>query len=312
MNIRFLETAVNLAELRNFRMTAERMNITPAAISNRISAIEQELGIRIFDRDAREVIATADGETFLRGAGLIVQAWQRLLAELAPVTPEAGTIRIGVLPSFALTVLPALVELIRARLPLVQVAITTDASRTLLHKLERRELDIILGFPPADPRNLRVQPLCRFGMVWVAAANYPGCEGRLGPHDLLQHPIISYEAGSQTHQRTVEYLHPFADDAILHHSNTLTTTISMVEGRVGIAVLPPIVIQEQLRNGRLRALNVEPRFPALEYSLIWPDPAPSALTRMVAQFARRAVAGLCDNFDDSVAWSPRDGPEAGF
>lgn len=312
MNIRFLETAVNLAELRNFRMTAERMNITPAAISNRIAAIEQELGIRIFERDAREVVVTQDGETFLRGARQIVLAYQHLLAELAPVTPEAGTIRIGVLPSFALTVLPSLVEMIRERLPRVQVSITTDASGTLLRKLDRRELDIILGFPPPDPRNLRVQPLCRFGMVWVAAADYPGCAGRLGPRDLLHHPIISYETGSPTHQKTVEYLHPFADDAILHHSNTLTTTIGMVEGRVGIAVLPPIAIQDQLRDGRLRVLDVAPRFPALEYSLVWPDPSPSPLIRMIAQFARRTLAVFCANFDDSVAWSAVEGYATDF
>jgi DNA-binding transcriptional LysR family regulator len=55
MNIRFLETAIWLAELRNFRITAERMNMTPAAISNRITAMEQELGFKLFDRDARDV-----------------------------------------------------------------------------------------------------------------------------------------------------------------------------------------------------------------------------------------------------------------
>ena len=66
----FLQTVVWLSELRNFRVTADRMNITPAAISNRISAIEQELGIKLFERDTRDVRLTSEGVTFVRrGAG---------------------------------------------------------------------------------------------------------------------------------------------------------------------------------------------------------------------------------------------------
>ena len=60
MNIRFLETMIWLSELKNFRATAERMNLTPAAISNRIAVMEQELGIRLFERDVREVRLTQE------------------------------------------------------------------------------------------------------------------------------------------------------------------------------------------------------------------------------------------------------------
>ncbi|WP_134726021.1 LysR family transcriptional regulator [Paracoccus luteus] len=303
MNIRFLETVVNLAELRNFRMTAERMNITPAAISNRIAAIEQELAIRLFDRDAREVSLTRDGEVFLREARKIVLAWHRLTAELSPVTPTEGTIRIGVLPTFALTVLPDMVNAIRDRFPRVQVSIATESSWVLQQKLDRRELDIILGFAPAEPQNLRVQPLCRFGMFWVAAADYPGCAGRIESAELLDHSLISYEPASPTHQRIVEYLGTPAGDVNVHHSNTLTTTIGMVEGRIGIAVLPPVAIQEQLRDGRLQVLDVYPRFPPLEYFVIWPNPSLSTLPRIIAQLAQKTLTAFCAGFDDSLAWS---------
>ncbi|MFX5793235.1 LysR family transcriptional regulator, partial [Acinetobacter baumannii] len=64
MNIRFLETAIWLAQLRTFRATADRLNITSAAISNRIAAMEQELGFKLFERDTREVRLTAEGSTF--------------------------------------------------------------------------------------------------------------------------------------------------------------------------------------------------------------------------------------------------------
>ncbi len=306
MNIRFLETVVNLAELRNFRMTAERMNITPAAISNRIASIEQELGIRLFERDAREVSVTRDGEVFLREAAQIVLAWQRLMAELSPVTPTEGTIRIGVLPTFSLTVLPRLIRTIRDQFPRVRVSVTTEGSWQLRQRLDRRELDIVLGFHPADTQNLHVQPLCRFGMFWIAAEDYPGCAGRLTVADLVHQPIISYDPASPTHTRILDYLGPLAEDALLHHSNSLTTTIGMVDGRIGISVLPPIAIQDELRNGRLRVLEVDRPFPAAEYFVIWPDPSPSVLPRMIAQAARQALAEFCVGFSNSLAVGPAD------
>src|SRR5258707_1875315 len=61
MNLRFLETFVLLAELRNFRLTAERLYTTQAAVSSRIATLEQEFGVRLFDRGVREVTLTADG-----------------------------------------------------------------------------------------------------------------------------------------------------------------------------------------------------------------------------------------------------------
>ena len=301
MNIRFLETAVNLAELLNFRMTAERMNITPAAISNRITTIEQELGIRIFDRDAREVSVTRDGETFLRHAREILLSYHRMLGELSPPLPDEGIIRIGILPSLAMTVLPAIAETIWRRFPRVQLSIVTDGSQALQVPLARHEIDIQLGFPPAEMKNLRIQPLCRLGMFWVAAADYPGCVGPLKANELLNLPIISYESGTRTYQKTIEYFGISATDAIFHYSNALPTTISMLEGGIGIAVLPPITIQEQLRNGSLKVLDVQPRFPALEYSQIWLEPSASPLARVIALFVRKRVDDFCAGFDDSIA-----------
>ena len=140
MNIRFLQTVVWLSELRNFRVTADRMNITPAAISNRISAIEQELGIKLFERDTRDVRLTSEGVTFVEGARDIIARYDRMVGDLVPSTIAEGTVRIGILPSMALTILPGIMEVLREKFPRVRVAITTDASRMVLQKLEQREL----------------------------------------------------------------------------------------------------------------------------------------------------------------------------
>ncbi|WP_227650128.1 LysR substrate-binding domain-containing protein, partial [Klebsiella pneumoniae] len=73
-----------------------------------------------------------------------------------------------------------------------------------------------------------------------------------------------------------------ADDPIVHRSNSLTTTVGMAIAGIGVAVLPPVTIQRELREGTLRVLKVAPTFPATSYSAVYPEAATSRLPALVA------------------------------
>lgn len=302
MNIRFLETVVWLSELRSFRVTADRMNITPAAISNRISAMEQELGIRLFERDTRDVRLTSEGRRFVSGARDIVARYNRLVGEVVPTETVEGTVRIGVLPSMALTILPGIMETLRSRFPRVRVSVTTDSSRTILTKLEQRELDIILGFHGPNLENYRVANLCTLGMFWIANRDFPTDDGLLAKADLVSHPIISYEVGTYNYQRLVEYMPQNCfEENVVHYSNSLATTISMVTAGIGIAVLPPIVIQSELRSGSLKVLNVKNAFPSTDYFAVYLENPSSRLSPLIASIASDIAAEFCALYDNALA-----------
>lgn len=303
VNIRFLETVIWLAELRNFRITAERMNMTPAAISNRVSAMEQELGFKIFDRDARDVKLTEEGAHFVTGARDIVSRYNALLQDLGPKDELEGTVRIGVLPSMALVVLRGIMETLRERSPRLRVSVSTDSSSVLLQRLENRELDIILGFPGPSMSKMNVSGLCDLSMYWVSSpALLQGVPNQpIGRGDLLRYPIISYERGTYNHGKLLDYLEGYdAQSAVLHYSNSLSTTISMIANGLGIAVLPPIVIQNELRSGVLHVLNVQPAFPVTRYSVVYLEAASSRLCSLIASISRDAVAKVCTLYDRSL------------
>ncbi|TRA95274.1 MULTISPECIES: LysR family transcriptional regulator [Rhizobium/Agrobacterium group] len=302
MNIRFLETVVWLAELKNFRVTADRMNITPAAISNRISAIEQELGVRLFDRDTRDVHLTREGKAFVSGARDIIARYNQLVSEIAPPLSTEGTVRIGVLPSMAMTILPRIMEVLRTRFPRIRIYVTTDSSQVILDKLEQREVDIILGFHGTDVSLYRITELCNFGMFWIAKGKFKDADVAWTRSDLLMHPIISYEAGTRNHRRLIEYLPENSfEDNVIHYSNSLGTTINMVAAGIGISVLPPIVIQNELRTGLLKVLNVQQTFPPTEYFAVYLANSPSRLASLVASIADDAASEFCALYDNALA-----------
>lgn len=303
MNIRFLETVVWLSELRNFRATADRMNITPAAISNRVAAMEQELGIRLFERDTRDVRLTSEGRSFVSGARDIIARYNRLVGEVAPPDSVEGTVRIGVVPSMAMAILPGIMEVLRERFPRVRVSVTTDASQTIINRLDKREIDIILGFHGPQVEKYRIVDLCSLGMFWIANSSFPTDEeDTIGKAELALHPIISYDIGTPAHKRMIDYLpQNCLNECVVHYSNSLATTTSMIAAGIGISVLPPIFIQNELRLGTLKVLNVRPHFPPTNYFAVCLENPSSRLSLLIANIALEVSTRFCALYDDALA-----------
>jgi DNA-binding transcriptional LysR family regulator len=306
MNIRFLETVIRLAELRNFRLTAERMNITPAAISNRISAIEQELGTRLFNRDGRDVTLTTEGAYFVDAAREIVQLYDRLANDLRPSNAVEGSIRVGVLPAIAMTILPPILDILRTQFPRIRLSVRTNSSRELLRCLDQGEIDIAVsisrGMPGTNLDQYQRVELYSLGMFWIASKDFPIEDTPINAEDLLPHPIISYEIGTTNYNRMTKYM-PYGSlqEAILHYSNSLATTISMVSSGIGISVLPAAVIDKEIKAGTLRVLDVRPAFPPTDYAAFYLENPGSRLAPLVASIAANVAKTFCTGHPPTIA-----------
>ncbi len=250
MNIRFLETVIWLSELRNFRSTAARLNMTPAAISNRIGAVEQELGFRLFERDARDVKLTAEGSIFVDGAREVVNRYNNILADINPGQILEGTLRIGIVPSLAITILPYILDALKQRHPKIRISVTTSSSKAVQQMLEQHELDIIFALMPEATKGVRIVDICTFGMYWIGGKNKP----------------------------------------------------YMIAAGIGISVIPPVVIQKELRAGELQVLKTSHPFPPSSYSAAYLESTATGLTTMVSKIAREAGAFICSQFDRSLAY----------
>ncbi len=76
----------------------------------------------------------------------------------------------------------------------------------------------------------------------------------------------------------------------------------MISAGVGISVIPPVVIQKELRTGELQVLNTNAVFPATSYSAIYLESAATRLITLVANIAREAGRNFSGNFSDSLAY----------
>ena len=166
MDLRHARTFVTVAELGTVSQAAVRLRIAQPALSRQISNLEQELGLKLFDRVGRRLVLTGEGEQLLgdcRGllncASAIVERAQQLQRG------DAGTLKVAASPQFIEGAMSDFLRRYAQRYPDVQVKlIEAIAWSDTLGMLERGEIhlgqNLLRAVQPDDPR-IAGQPLRR-------------------------------------------------------------------------------------------------------------------------------------------------------
>jgi DNA-binding transcriptional LysR family regulator len=162
----FVETATS----GSLSAAARRLDVTPAAVSKNLLKLEEQLGVRLFNRSTRRLRLTREGETFLDKARGALRLLNEAVAEVSQsAVAPAGRVRISVGMSFGRRwVLPALPSL-AAQYPQLQVDVDLDNRPA---DLVAEGYDIgIRGGLIADS-SLIARRVCRLPLVLVASATY--------------------------------------------------------------------------------------------------------------------------------------------
>ncbi len=160
MNSRQLQYAVLLSEQRSFSQVADRLGISQPALSKQILALENELGVRLFDRSSNPLTLTAAGESFVKDARELLFRQEQLVRSMDDFkSGDKGQINIGVSPFRCMYLMPEVTRRLRERFPGLRVVLSeTDSAR--LHKGAADGLyDFAIINLPVDEALLDVIPL---------------------------------------------------------------------------------------------------------------------------------------------------------
>jgi len=191
METRFLETFVAVAENGSFAEAARRLDLTPAAIAQRIHALEAEIGAALLSRSGRAVTLTEAGMSILGQARILLKQ-VRDLGSTATSGQPTGELRLGAISSALSGLLPTILKALMLRLPGIDVYILPGTSEDLYHKVLDGEIDaaIITQPPFALPKTCDWQLFREEHLVVLVAAS----ASRRDPHVILaSEPFIRYE-----------------------------------------------------------------------------------------------------------------------
>jgi DNA-binding transcriptional LysR family regulator len=182
VELRHLRCFVAVAEELHFRRAAERLHVAQPAVSEQIRKLEEELGVRLFDRTQRSVALTDAGAALLTEAYRVLRQAHaaQLAARSASTRPR---LRIGYVPTALRASLPRTLRRLAAAMPSLQTTIEPGTGLELVDAVRTGELDAAVVSLPVLTAEVNVTPL---GEQRVIAVFPAGHEHAVKPHVALE------------------------------------------------------------------------------------------------------------------------------
>lgn len=146
MYVRDLAWLVELAERGHVTETASALGTTQPTLSRALARVEQELGVRMFERHHEGVTLTPYGELVVEAADAIADRWQQLTDTLAgALDPDAGIVRLAFLDSMATSVVPRLLRDFHRAAPRVRVLLSQEPAHEIAEDLRTGAADLAVS-----------------------------------------------------------------------------------------------------------------------------------------------------------------------
>ena len=258
MNIQQLEYIVSVDNFRHFSTAAEKNFVTQPTLSMMIQKLEDELGLKIFDRSKQPVVPTATGSEIIQQAKTVLQEISRLklIAEELKNEPR-GELIIGIIPTLAPYLIPLFLSEFASKYPSITLKISELTTETILDKLENHTLDAgLLATPVKDPY-LYVDTLFyeKF-IIYACTGDLPVKKEFMKPEEINVDRLWLLEEGHCLRSQIVNLCDLKSKGTKIHgidyRTGSIDTLMKLVDSNKGITILPELALQnlsgEQLKN----------------------------------------------------------------
>lgn len=292
LDLRAIEAFALIAELGSFRAAADRLAVTQPAISARIGALEQQLGVVLFDRAKRRAVPTAKGREMLAYAQRMLELRGAMRIAANEQAAATGRLHIGGSDTLVHTWFPRLLQRVNARFPRLTLDIEIDLKPALLAALGAGKLDIAFVTEPVDDAAFARVPLSSYELGWVAGGDIALPRRRLGLAEVAAWPIITHLRHTRTHGVVQDLLaRAGCGDARIYTSSSISTTVTLILNGIGVGAIPVAAVARELRERRLRRLTVEgAALPSYDFVAVYPRVRESFIAATVAELAREVAA----------------------
>src|ERR1700730_2968035 len=257
-----LRIFVAVARLGNFTRAAERLHLSQPSLSLHIRQLEQDLGVRLFDRSTRSVVLTQAGDDLLPTAERLLDDFQSAVASVADLAARRrGRVAVAVLPSVAADLLPRAIALLRVRHPDIAVALRDDVAEHIPARVRSGEVDFGLGAIDGVDADIFGSPLVSDELIAVLPGEHPlahaakttsaGKTVKTTWRALAKYPFVAMSRDSSVRRLTEQ---AFARNGLVlepaFEARYMSTALGMIAQGLGIGTLPSSAVS-MVRQGGL-------------------------------------------------------------
>lgn len=294
MEIGQIEAFLAVGTFGGFRRAAEALNVTQPAVSARIKALENSLGVLLFERGRAGLAPSAAGRALRPHAEQLLHAVALARQAVHDLGPgRGGAVQIAAALSICTYLLPDVLKRFQASHPAVMITVRSGHSKEVLEMVLRGEAEIgvarSLQHPAVETVSLREDPLILVGRP----SSWPTSARRARLEEVADRPLILFDRGSSdwTLSHGLFRRAGLVPNVVLE-VETIETAKRMVERGMGLAFLPHLAVAREVGQKRLVAIEIvdaEPLSRSLD--VIHPRQRPLSVEALALLRALRAAVG---------------------
>ena len=246
MELKQLQTIKNILTEGSYLKAAEKMGYVPSTVTLHIQQLEEELGIKLFEKVGRRMLLSKEGDFFWMNAQLLLEhadAFKKVMDNF--VTGQMGHVRLGTISTIGRSLLiPKIISFCK-EYPNIKLTFELSSSEVITQKIINNQLDIGIGFAPPANLNLFFEPICLEPMDLLLPIGHP----------LAKKEEITLKDLSDVNLLLTESYCSYRNEIDKHFSASgipLKSTIQINDGRtiiqfvqagVGCSILPVAAIE---------------------------------------------------------------------
>jgi DNA-binding transcriptional LysR family regulator len=241
VSLRQLRVFLAVAQQRHFRRAAERLHLSQPAVSRHIAELEDELGVRLFDRSTREVIPTDTGR-------YLESAIERVLDELEEVLDHVhsegerrrGKIRIAAVPTLSASLMPACIADCAREYPELAIQLHDQAQTLVLDSVRGGEVDFGVAIEPPEAGDFDSEVIMRDPFCLACHPSHPLARHKTVSWKKLQgQPLVLLDYSSGSRRLIDQALQKHGVQAhVVQQTGHTHTAFRMVEAGLGVTITP--------------------------------------------------------------------------
>jgi LysR family transcriptional regulator, hydrogen peroxide-inducible genes activator len=254
-----LRAFVAVAEKQHFGSAATALGVSQSTLSQALAALESGLDTHLVERSTRRVRVTPEGMQLLPLAQAVIEAAEAFSAAAAGASdPLQGSMRLGLIPTVAPYVLPAVLAGLTQRLPALTLRVVEDQTERLLASLREGTLDaalISLSFSgPAGTAGLTSIPIYDEDFVLALPPGHPlSGKHKVPVAALAQLPLLLLDEGHCLRDQALDVCQKAGVRAELADTRaaSLVTAVQCVTGGLGVTLIPQSAAPVEAARSRL-------------------------------------------------------------
>ncbi|WP_088138390.1 LysR substrate-binding domain-containing protein [Achromobacter xylosoxidans] len=297
MDIRTLYTLIAIADHGSFAEAGNTIGLSLSAVSMQVRALEDELGITIFDRSRRPPILTDTGLALVHRARDLIAHWESMSAALKKGT-SSGLLRLGSVHTCVSGVLPLALRHLQKQGHGLEVHVTTGLTHDLERAIYHRQLDVAIVTEPDAPRSgLDFLPFVEEQLVVIAHRSVKGASDQ---EILEQNPYVRFNRSARVgHLVQEEMVRRRITVRSTMEIDNLEGVIAMVANGLGASVVPACRGRNEFPPG-IRVIPFGSPTVTRRLGILAPKENPRAhLTQLLLDALKSVCAGQRDGAEQA-------------